>query len=221
MNNIRTKLRSVGRLLMQLRESIGNYHLIDMIKPTNYEKFVQAVRQLSLKSDQLGLTLTNYVKQLALMKREEGIVRSDKIMRAEGDKFLEVYNSSWTARVSSHIGRRQRVKKINQPHELPIEDDLRKLRKYIRDESDKSDNSIRKLKKLVLADLMVFNKRRPMEIHNMTIEAYRLAKSKMMDPADIDIINKLTSTEQVIASRYVCLFAIAFIEMYLLMHLPI
>ena len=200
-NNIRNKLRSIARMVLKLRET-GEGDLINMIKPQVYERFVSTVRQMALQSDQLGLTLGIYVKQLSLLKIADCIAAGNRDGKQDAEDFLQLYNASWVQRVSSHIGRRQRLKKLNKSHDLPIEEDLRKLTRFLESEI-KSTVDVQRLKMLTLSSLILFNKRRPMEVHEMTVEDFRIAREKTQDPHDAELLNKMTPTEKAIANRYV------------------
>lgn len=118
----------MAKMALQLKERITDMQdLFSVITPKYYEVFVTVVQQMSLQKDQLGLTLSIYVKQLALKKVAECIVRGNAKEKAAAEDFLALYNSSWTQRVACAIGKRKTLKKLNKPTELPIESDLLKV----------------------------------------------------------------------------------------------
>jgi len=191
----------MGRMLIELHKiHLGKPSLYALMVPDKYESFVKAVRILSCESTQMGLALTIYVKQLAMLKVSLCTEQGDRHGKELAQSFLDLYNANWSARVSASIGKRQRLSKLNKGPELPLEEDLLQLTSFIDMELSKECET-QKLKKLCLASLLLFNKRRPMEIHEMTVQDFLQAKEKSVDPHDQEVLAKLSSTERMIADR--------------------
>lgn len=182
---------------------IGQRSLSQMLKPEFYEEFVITVRSMAMNSNQLGLALTIYVKQLARLKIAAAIAGKDKYLRNEGEEFVLLYDSCWIQRVSSQIGKRKRMEKLNKPDELPLEADLTTLTEYINKEIGNTSGveDLPRLKDLVLASILLFNKRRPMEVHDMKVSDFISAKEKITDEQEKEVLDKLSATERAIAKR--------------------
>lgn len=198
-NNIRNKIRSIARLVIECAKD-NKLSLSDILTPAMYNRAVEAVRTLAKESDQLGLALTIYVKQLTLLKIAEAISSSNTLQKVEAEEFLQLYNASWTNRVSAHIGRRQRMEKLSKTKELPLEEDLITFSRFLSAEM-KTCKDDQRLKKVVLSNIMLFNKRRPMEVHELKVEDYTSAKKSITDPHDVEMLNKMSATEKMIAKR--------------------
>lgn len=203
LNNIRSKLRSIAKLYICLKEVLPNKKgMSSMIDPSCYESFVQTVRKSMSKSKQLAFTLGIYIKQLTLLKIAEAIKESNRREKENAEEFLQVYSATWNSRVSSAVAKQQRLATLSRVPELPLEEDLVILNKFIEEEIGKTEDIVR-LKKLVLSSLILFNKRRPMEVHDMTIADFQRANNSINDPHDKAIVGKLTATERAIANRQV------------------
>ena len=121
-DNVRTKIRTVGRLLKELRNVEGEEKTIsDFIKGTEFKKVVSATKSLALSCDssQLALTLGHYIKQIAFLKVSCGIMNGSSEYQQEGKDFQYLYEAHWNNQVSCVAKRRQRLRQINKPSEIP------------------------------------------------------------------------------------------------------
>ena len=127
-------------------------------------------------------------------------------MKEVAQNFLDLYTSSWTELVMSSTLRMQQKEKLEKVVLLPTSDDLTKLSKFIDAEIEQEtvqgvpSNYIR-LQKLVMAALLLFNKRRADEVATMTIGEFRLGQLSKEDKSDI--LQHLPVDEKTISSRYV------------------
>ena len=204
-NQIRSKLRFLGRLLIKLRAiSEKDYSFMEFLKPAHYNLWVRSVIELRQMNKQLAVTVSYYTKKLAVMKKAEGILRSIPTMKEEASNFLDLYSSSWSEEVLSSTIRMQQQEKVGKPVSLPKSEDLQRLTAFIDKEIDQEVNSNQtdfiRLQKLMLAALLVFNKRRPAEVAEVTVADYRRAQADFDDKADL--LNFLTIDEKSISQRY-------------------
>lgn len=206
-NQIRQKLRFLARLLIQLRKvSERELMLSDFIAPQYYDDIVDAVLELRQANKQLAVTLGHFIKKLAILKIGEAIRQGDKAMKEVAQNFLDLYTSSWTELVMSSTIRMQQKEKLEKVVLLPTSDDLTKLSKFIDAEIEQEtvqgvpSNYVR-LQKLVMAALLLFNKRRADEVATMTIGEFRLGQLSKEDKSDI--LQHLPVDEKTISSRYV------------------
>ena len=86
--------------------------------------------------------------------------------------------------------------------ELPTADDIRLLTRFIREQMKEAihNKDDERLKKLVLSGLILFNKRRPMEVEELTIDDYRRALHKKQDYTS-EVVKSLTTSEAMVAKR--------------------
>lgn len=200
-NQIRSKLRFLARLLVKLRDMTGlKLSLSDFIHPKYYDSFVSAVIELRKENQQLAVTLGFFIRKIALKKKATAIKNGNETERTVAADFLDVYDSSWNELVASSTLRMQQLQKVNKQVKLPDASDLQKLQKYVTSEIDKS-TSYTHLQKLILSALILFNKRRPAEVADITLLDFRTA-SLSKDDRD-DIIRTLSLEERAMAARYV------------------
>lgn len=202
-NQLRGKLRFLARLLLAIREKTETeLSFSELLRPEYYDAFVAAVLEIRQSNKQLALTLGHYVKQICLLNISEGIKSENKAMRKGSEDFLKLYNSSWCTTVASSTARMQQKEKLNKSVKLPITADLIKITKFVQSEIEgelaKDTNYIR-LQKLVLASLLLFNKRRPAEVADIKVSDYRLSFDNQEDRAEI--MSSLTAEEEIMASR--------------------
>ena len=79
LDNIRTKVRSLGRLLNKMNKdcvALNSKSLSHFLKPGQFRLVVAYVKALSQEADspQLAITLGHYVKQACLLKMSLGVV---------------------------------------------------------------------------------------------------------------------------------------------------
>lgn len=205
-NLIRTKIRSIARLVIELEQQTGRTlsRIGDYLTPRHYDLVTSCVRALGEKrSPQLALTLGHYVKQLTLLKIAESIKQEKKAMLVDAENFLRLFNASWCQTVSSSTSRIQRLRKLQKTVELPTADDIVKLSQFIRDETLEATHNedVQRLKKLTLAGLILFNKRRPMEVEELTYADFKRAKQRKKDDHTSEIVQSLSTSETMVAKR--------------------
>lgn len=204
-NQIRGKLRFLARLLHAVRDETGTSDsLSDLIDPGYYDAFVTAVLKIRAVNKQLALTLGHYIRQVCMLSIGECIKKSDRMGRSKGEDFLQLYNSSWGTTVAASTLRMQQQQKVNKAVKLPTSADLVAITKYIQDEvsaelgqADEVDYN--RLQKLVLAGLLMYNKRRPAEVADIKISDYRLSFANQEDSEEI--LDSLSAEDKIVASR--------------------
>lgn len=200
-NNVRTRVRHIARMILQLRINSGeSLDLFSFIAPTYYEFFVATERELSAISSQMGLSLGIFTKELAYIKIAKCIEESCPADREKAEDFLKLFKASWKKPVSSGIGKTHRLEKMEKDTCLPLDADLAKFSSYLNREIPLAKN-LQNLKTLVMSRLILFNKRRPIEVHSLTVEDFKRAASKKNAEQENRILSKLPSAEQDIAKR--------------------
>lgn len=199
---LRTKLRTIGRLVYHARKEQGGgclWSLSDLLEPARFHQLVAAANILSEMNHQVGLTLGSYIKQTALLKLTAAGEKKDKERQEEVKNFQFMFEAYWTAFVTSVAGKQQRHKKINKQEEIPLTSDLNLLSKYLKEKIPLTKDSTT-LKKLCLSYLIMFNKRRPMEVAELTSTNYLMAiGASTLD--NEEIVNSLSEAEKILAKR--------------------
>lgn len=202
-NQIRGKLRFLARLLLGIREKTETeLSFSELLRPEYYDAFVAAVLEIRQSNKQLALSLGHYVKQICLLNISEGIKSGNKVMRKRSEDFLKLYDSSWCTTVASSTARMQQKEKLNKSVKLPTTADLIKITEFVRSQIEGElarDADYVRLQKLVLASLLLFNKRRPAEVADIKVSDYRLSFDNQEDRAEI--MSSLTAEEEIMASR--------------------
>lgn len=206
-NNIRNKLRSLARLVKNLHEicpKMKTSKITDFIVPQHYDNVVNAARQLALESPQLGLAIGHYVKQVTLHKVALAIKSENLVDLKHAENFDRLYNASWSESVASLSSRRQKLRQLNKPVELPLTEDVKTVGEFLEssigNSLENSSSCRKRLAKLVLADLILFNKRRPAEVAQLKVSD---AKIRHSEDDNEEIVGALSQPEKCLAKRLV------------------
>ncbi|XP_071833308.1 uncharacterized protein [Apostichopus japonicus] len=190
---IRTKLREVGRMVVEYRQLTGesNASLTDLIDPKKFVAVVNATRQTSgfdadshlYETPSLALKIGHSLKKSAEILKGDALMKGDFDLEKRSKAFIELYNMKWEELVSTHALRTLNENKRNEPKYLPVTSDIVKLTKYLKDkvacgvnvlknESTSKPNDAKHtwkdLAEVTLASLIVFNRKRSGEVAKMT-----------------------------------------------------
>ena len=212
MDNVRTKIRTIGRLLKKINQRESNWKsMSDILTGQQFDSVVKATKELALESDspQLALVLSRYVKQCCLLKMSVGIKTGDEKMQKEAKDFDYLYQAHWNNSVSCVALRRQRLRKINKKPNTPSTADVVTLSTWLQKPIEKrlqretfEQNEWREFAEIVLARILVFNRRRISEVEEMKWDDFN-RRWTMEDGDNEDIINSLDLSEKTLAKRYV------------------
>jgi hypothetical protein len=134
MDNVRTKVRTVGRLLKELQiQGEQPLPLEHFISGSKFNQVVNATIAISKQSNspQIALVLGHYVKHLALLKVSMSIQNAQKEDANEARDFQKLYQAHWNNRVSSVAKRRQKLRHLNQPTRMPLSEDFTTLKEWL------------------------------------------------------------------------------------------
>ena len=171
-DNARTKVRTVGRLLIKLNEGKPKEEKKDLssfITGNGFSKIVDSVKDLSkqVNSPHIALRLGHYLKQLILLKTSKSIEMDDDKMEREAQRFKSLYDAHWNQKVSHIANRRVRLRALNKKKELPLTSDLQNLtafmceqQKVMISDSVNSYHDWKHLAEILICRVMLFNKRR-------------------------------------------------------------
>ena len=204
-NQIRQKLRFLGRLLYALHQKTSTtLSFQQLLRPEFYDAFVESVLGIRKENKQVAFTLGHYIKKLCLLNIAEAIKSKNPVMKSRTQEFFDLYNGMWSETVSSSTVRMQQKAKLNQVVLLPELPDLKCLTAFVDEEIRKEMAAetidYTRLLKLLLATLVLFNKRRPAEVANLTEDEYKLSFHNQEDRDEI--IATLSPEEKAVSGRY-------------------
>ncbi|KAJ8315158.1 hypothetical protein KUTeg_007308 [Tegillarca granosa] len=181
-DNIRTKMRSIARLLSKLNEKkLRDVPLSNYICGKEFMNVVATVKLLSRESNSpnLATNLGHYLKQIALLKGSLGLQKDDATKYEEAKVFQELYTTHWNSKVSAVANRTKRLRCINKKEELPSTEDLVKLKEYLMKEIHTGIKKINptyeeyvRMTQIIMARIVLFNKRRISEVDELKVNEF-------------------------------------------------
>lgn len=195
----------------------------DFLVPDKFDLIIQATKSISMSpySDEtcrpdfhtpsLALKLGYALKKCISIERGTAL-RSGNMKRNRSLlSFLHLMNMEWTIRISSNALSTLHRRKINTTELLPLTNDLVKLSKYIDEsiltiklelEQNRSNATWTKLATLVLARIILFNKRRSGEAARMKMSDY-ISRPSWKEQNTEEMKLSLTPVEQKLAEHLV------------------
>jgi hypothetical protein len=206
---------SLNNKSLQLKSYIDGCHFDDILNAT--EKLSGATTDDNgrniFNTPSFGLKLGHALVKCANLKKREAIKTVDIAMEKEADRFLAMHKSDWLAYVSSRSTNSLKIKRQNQPEQLPLTEDLLKLKDFLDRNiscttltvSEKySYDRWRYLLELTLASVVIFNKRRGGEASKMLLTAY-VNRPDWTQRGSGEIIKSLTDIERKLLKRLLCI----------------
>lgn len=189
----------MARLCSQIREETHTcLDLADYITPEYFNDVVKAAKVLSLASPQLCIALGHYLRHLVLLKLSKAITVKDSVQRNSADDFKLLMEARWNTQVTTVTRRRQKLVKMNKADEIPETEDLVKFSEYLKCQLKNEINST-EIAKLCMTQLILFNKRRPFEVAELTKDDFRTITDTAA--ANKEVLDSLTETEKMLAKR--------------------
>ena len=212
-NYISQRVRQLARLLLLCKEDLPNITLSDLLVPGKFDFIVKKTRALITDNDKkhatsLGLRIGHSLKKCALIKKSRALKYSQNQEKEEANDFLQVFETEWSERISTVCLKNLYDAKLDKEDILPLTSDIIKLTKYLDQEislmlKEKDYNEVqwRKLAKLCLCKIIVFNKRRSGEASRMTLENYIKKPTWNIERED-DIYNSLSPLEKNLVKNF-------------------
>lgn len=186
---IRQKLRELGRLLLCSRKTTHLRTIEEHIQPANFMHVVKAVKELAGYSSEkhtfscpsLALKIGYSLKKVSMLVESRANVQGDCIAAKDAQTFRSVYEARWNELISSSSLRTLQESKWNIPQLLPFTKDVQRLHSYLDAEqqdlfcklsSDTSLQTYRQLAKVILTQVVLFNRRRAGEVSKIPLSAY-------------------------------------------------
>ena len=215
---IRARLRELARLLMNIRQTntyLRDAQLYTVICPKNFDTVVQSVRTIAgyddihheYKAPSLAMKIGYSINRCAILKKNlcQDLDDGDEATRAQN--FADRCKSEWNDDLSGAARHNLQTRKFNKPQLLPLTEDIMKMTEYIKERHKLSLRCIRQqefdqeyrtsyrcLSECILAELIMFNRRRQGEVSKLCIETFKLNCEK--ENRFPDVVSSLSPLEQ-------------------------
>ncbi|XP_056611303.1 uncharacterized protein LOC130427704 isoform X2 [Triplophysa dalaica] len=186
---IRQKVREMGRLLLSLRRKHSIFSFEDAVKPSNFYKVIDAVKDVagydekshSYKTPSLALKLGHSLNKIGDIILCRAIAAEDDALTKAAERFKRLCSSEWAEHVSHAALATLSKSKFNKPSTLPFTQDVQLLNEYLEKKcadafeslkNNESPQTYAELAKVTLAQVIIFNRRRAGEVSKMTVECF-------------------------------------------------
>ncbi|KPP63619.1 hypothetical protein Z043_118102, partial [Scleropages formosus] len=213
---IAQKMRELGRLVMavgQLDSSVKT--LQDLIVPSRFRLVIDGVKKVSgfnagknkFATPSLALKIGYSLKKCAEIAVGEALMGEDKETEERAKSFIKLHDAQWRSYISSHALSSLHQNKWNKPDVIPLTEDVCKLQKFLQKteenakqelEKNPSPSAWRSLCETLLAEVILFNRRREGEAAKMLLEVY---ETRSTAPVNADVYNSLTKLEQTLCDK--------------------
>ncbi|XP_045915514.1 uncharacterized protein LOC123977076 [Micropterus dolomieu] len=183
---IRQKLREMGRLLLALhKKSVFSFE--DAIKPRNFYKVVEAVKDIAgfneklqgYNKPSLALKLGHSLKKIGtiVLSKHDG----NEQMKSDAKTFMKLCAKEWSELVSHTALASLSGQKVNNPSTIPFTRDVQVFYKYLETTSASATENLTvsespqvysALCRVILAQASVLNKCAP-EVSKMTLKTFQ------------------------------------------------
>ena len=209
-------LRTLEKVLLKFSDlqNDGNLRSVDLVQPGNYDALVRTMKNLcgyvnsrNIKNTSLVLKIGFSIRSLIIVKRVMCLKTSDYDGLEKMTNAMLLYKEDYSnyAANARAVSEKQ---KGNAPEELPVENDVKKLRQYCIEEIQKISSKgnldaeqYSLLQKLVYVRLLTFNARRGDEPAKLTLDDWKKAVGdvwkrkddiqRLTDPLEIKLANRL------------------------------
>lgn len=219
----REKMRTLGKVLKLARSFNKNIMCgEDLVKPSAFDTMIKCARTMSgydantqkhkaySNAGRVGFAL----KDLALAVRSKYIKQGLRDKSVEVDEFLKLRESDWD-KVTASARHQGEEEKWRNPQILPLTEDCVKFHGYLVDkekeikvdmakEGHLSDQNYISLAEITLAQVILFNRRRPREVESIQLKDY-LRQTEKKRPIQDEIKKSLTISEKIALNRLMLL----------------
>jgi hypothetical protein len=234
-NDIMQRMRQLGRLRLELNRRssqsqegrICDKKLTEYISGHGFDEIIGAVESLAgLKTNEHGIStftvpslplrLGHNLLKCAELKRGMALRNQDDQMLKSSEIYIKLHLAEWTDKISSIALATLKTNKFNQPTMLPVTSDLLKLRNYLELEMSDLVQTLQEgpsravwksLAKVMLARLIIFNKRRSSEVSKLLEKTYA-TRPEWRNSMNEEILQNLDEVEKELLGRYAVAFSL-------------
>nr|XP_054586275.1 uncharacterized protein LOC129152239 [Nothobranchius furzeri] len=202
---IRQNLRLVARLLLEAQKSTPMRTLEDFFQPSNFKHVVSAVKSVAgydpetktFTTPSLAFKVGYNLQKICSVVERTAVKYGDTKAEEACKIFQSLYQKKWNKHISSRAFRNLKETKKKNKDDAPFVEDVKRLHDHLekvhRDAEEKlkenvcSENYLA-LAKVVLAQILVFNKRKAREVTSISLTAFRSRKkSDLLDDMDVSV----------------------------------
>ena len=225
-NYIRSRLRKLAKLLIHIRRTnsaLKEATLQTVIAPKYFRTVLEAVKKLAGYSSvdhtyttpSFAINIGHDLKKCATVLKSIGVEEENQALESHAQAFIELYLNEWNDEISGSARRLLQNRKMNKPQLLPLASDVSKLTSYLKDVHAESLTVIKKevinaefcaafksLAESVLAQLILFNRRRQGEVSKILISQVTGKESEhsqdiqsSLSPLERELIGSFTRIE--------------------------
>ncbi|RXG55319.1 hypothetical protein Avbf_14108 [Armadillidium vulgare] len=212
---IRQQARLLSRFLIKLKEQHGEeYDLKSFINPVNFDNLVRTAKSMSYAKDKpdnpitLGIHLGQVLCKCCTVLNIKSLKSGDKNMGEKIKNVEALLRTQWSQEINIPLRVDLHESKENKNDNLPATEDIVTLSKSINErislavlklKENVSEHNWRKLANVVLAHLILFNKRREGEVSRMLLSDY--LKRPVSYPVNKEIEQSLSVTERALLQK--------------------
>ncbi|XP_013886411.1 uncharacterized protein LOC106534349 [Austrofundulus limnaeus] len=214
--NVRQTMRGLGRLLIQGRKVTPLKQMKDYILPQNFHHVVQAVKDVAgfneklnkFQKPTLATKLGQSIQRVADIMEAEALSCQNNVKKRAVQEFRRIYSLTWNDMISSAAYRTVEEKKWNKAKLIPLADDVKKMHMCISDRQgkcykklmeEKTSANWSNLAKVLLAQIILFNRRREGEVSKMSLEAF---VNRDKSPVNEDVTEALSELEKKLCHHF-------------------
>ncbi|KAG7456743.1 hypothetical protein MATL_G00239180 [Megalops atlanticus] len=212
---IATKMRELSRFVLAIQEIDHSIKFLqDIIMPSRFSLAVEGVKKVGgydtvtnkYKVPSLTLKIGYSLKKAADIAVGEAVIAEDVDREQKAKKFIQLMESKWNSYVSSHALSTLHHAKWNKVDVIPLTEDVVKLQKFLQVSEEKAKKELeknpcpdkwRRLNEVLLAEIILFNRRREGEAAKMLLETYM---KRDTTPMNLDVFDSLSKLEQQLSS---------------------
>jgi hypothetical protein len=213
---ISQKLRELARLLIDLMKHNKNIHgLWGCLKPQKFPIVVNSVRNIAgfdsssktYAKPSLALRLGHSLKACANEIESQAMIDGLDLDKQQAADFVRLCDAQWSSKVSTHALSTLHERKWNKPLLLPLTEDIKKLHTHLDNEANRCRSEpISKavwyqLAQVLLAQIILFNRRRSGEVGRMKLSEYVKATESKIDMHD-DVRSSLSALEKSLCDKF-------------------
>lgn len=214
---ISQKMRELGRFMISVKKRNHTVQrLIDVCVPSRFKLAVEAAKEVSgfdeskkcYKTPSLACKIGYTLKRVSEIVVGNSLMNDDHESGQKAQNFIKLIDSDWNTFVSKRARTNLEQQKWNKADVLPLTEDVVKLQKYLRSLEDKSRQQLNEsadpvswkiLAECVLAQLILFNRRREGEAAKLLLETYQ---KKNTLPLNADVFQSLSKLEQDLSETF-------------------
>ncbi|XP_035812761.2 uncharacterized protein LOC118471566 [Amphiprion ocellaris] len=215
-DNVRQIMRGLGRLLIIGRTVTPLKTIEEYIDPQHFHHVIRAVKEVAGFDEKrnkfgkptLATKLGQSIQRVADIMEAEALSSQNNEKKQVVQEFRRLYSLTWNEMISSAAYRTLEEKKWNKPKLIPLAEDVKKMHMYMTDKQkqyykqllvEKIPKNWSNLAKVILAQIILFNRRREGEVSKMRLEAFLTRDNS---PLNEDIGEALTALEKRLCQHF-------------------